>query len=198
MKECLWAEIKCFPLQSLMGIWPSRTHRWCPQVTRSAHRILFWVWSGSSTVVILETNSQPGGIPIESWYFSDNPSIHRAPVSTLRDKSCTPETVKRCNKYLPLVGWGSCQEQGLICLPPQRHKVIFSPPNTNLRLYHQCQNFLCRFQVKNQTNASVLVFKLYMYCQIRKEIATRWLGRTGSWSQRFQQTKYAYAMCDRN
>lgn len=45
------------------------------------------MYSGSSNPFVLETNPQPRGILIESWYLSGSPSIDRAAASTLWDKS---------------------------------------------------------------------------------------------------------------
>lgn len=106
-------------------------------VTRSslldtAHYTSFWVWPRSSTFV-LETNPQPGGILIESWCFGGNPSINRAAASIFWDKSFATETIKRCNKHLPLVGLGSCQENMFHLPLASQHRVIFVP------IQHQSQ-----------------------------------------------------------
>lgn len=60
-------------------------------------------------MLLLETHPQPGGILIESWCLSDNPSIDRAAASTFWDKKFVVETINKCYNYLLLVGLESCQ-----------------------------------------------------------------------------------------
>ena len=135
-------------------------------------------------MLLLETNPQPGGILIESWYLSDNPSIDRAAASTFWDKKFVVETINKCHKYLLLVGLEICQNH-MLHLPLKSVinlgsiKLFLSPPNGHFCLYHQSQNSLWNFQVRNQTNAFVLFFDIDA-ARLGRRCLIRWLGRTWS------------------